>query len=152
VEVTPDPTGDFQALLQPQPANPGAKPTNCGYKQKKAWNKLDQACRTWTGKHTAFEEAKPRVVAAIHAAEAHLGHPIPNPIHVLLKSGYHEHAEYDDLWHWTFNFHAPACGAGPCVGHAYAEGEVRQARIFSAAHKTIFGVSALFKKTSKTVC
>jgi len=138
VEITADPAGDFKVLLEPQPAHPGARPTNCGYKQKKEWSKLDQACTTWTGKQAALEDAKPRIVAAIHAAEAHLGHPIPNPIHVLAKSVYHHHADHDDLWHWTFNFHAPACGAGSCVGHAYAAGEVRQARIFNAAHGVLF--------------
>ncbi|CAA7261822.1 unnamed protein product [Cyclocybe aegerita] len=136
VNVHADPTGDFKTLLH-KPADPEALEEGCSAKEKKEHKKQDRICRKWKDVHATFvNTVTPRVVAAIHAAEAALD--LPSPIDVLVKSDYHENKAHDDLFHWTFSFAAPVCG-GRCVGHAYKAGEVRQARIFSADHRTLFG-------------
>lgn len=145
VTVAADPAGDYKNLLN-KPADPGAAPKGCTKKEAADWKKANKKCVSWNDLNTEFTtNVVPRITAAIHAAEKTL--KLTGPLHVLVKSTYHYSAAHDDLHHWTFSFSAPSCGTGRCVGHAYKAGEVRQARIFSSAHITIFGVS-FFSKIS----
>jgi hypothetical protein len=142
VTVSYDPSGDYKNLLT-RPPNPAALPAGCAKADKKAFNKQKQKCETWDSKLADFQaDVKPRIIAVIDAAAASLH--LPSTLTVYAKSSWHDHADHDDLNHVTFSFQATVCGTG-CVGHAYKAGAPngRVGKIFSGAHKTIFGVGLL---------